>query len=156
MIDAPPNKSISIIAQWSAPFVRYDNFFSNRPDATPADLATLLTTHPEPLCEARGCAGKECQFKKSRGSWSPVTLVEGGKRKNENVVSVNYFVADLDHMTESSLEAVLASIEGYAAIIYSTHNHAPPDDGDAPITRCEALGVGGRASWHRRGLRPAD
>ncbi len=129
MIDATPTKDHSFAVQWSAPFVRYDNFFSNRPDATPVDLAALLTTHPEALCAARTCAGKHCKFKMSRGSWSPVTLKPGTTRNNDNVVSVNYFVADLDHMTEASLESVLKSIEGYAAILYSTHNHTPPDDG---------------------------
>lgn len=114
---------------WSAPFVRYDNFFSNRPDRTPVDLFELLTTHPEPICDAASCTGKECQFKKSRGSWSPVTLKDNSTRANANVVSINYFVADLDYVTNDVLASILKSIDGYAAILYSTHNHAPPDNG---------------------------
>ncbi len=114
---------------WSRPFVRYDNFFSNRPDRTPADLVEILTTTPEPKCDPASCLGKECNFKKSRGSWSPVSLKEGSTRSNDAVESVNYFVADLDHMTDDALATVLASIAGYAHVVYSTHNHAPPLEG---------------------------
>lgn len=114
---------------WTRSVALYSGFADNEPkvfEPDPGDLVELLTSHPEPTCSA--CIGKDCAHKKSRDSWSPVSLREGATRSNDAVEWVNYCVIDLDHLAPGRLAELLASICEYECVAYSTHSHAPKDE----------------------------
>lgn len=116
-----------------------------------ADLADLLedeaATDCAPCLDPKNCAAK------NRMSWSPVEIA--GTRANENVVAMTALVFDLDHITDAEIARVDAQLEGYAAILHSTHSHRPPDDGcyrlvlklSRPVRDTEAGGMPFNDFW---------
>jgi Virulence-associated protein E len=109
----------------------YENFFDNKPGCVEmnwAEIVEILTTFPDKMaCSIEACVGKNCAHKMARAGWSPVTIKDGGKRDNDDVETVNALALDLDHHTDADLAAALESVNGQAAVIHSTHSHAPPD-----------------------------
>lgn len=69
-----------------------------------------------------GCAAK------LGSAWSPVRMLPGARRGNAGVQAVTLAVFDLDHVTQTQLEAVAERLEGYACLLHSTHSHRPPHD----------------------------
>jgi hypothetical protein len=92
-----------------------------------------------PINPATGKPVKDC-LKKDGIAWSPVTLSEP-YRLDQNVLSVNLAVFDLDHITLSALEEILERLTAlkYTFVCHSTHGHKPPNDCAAriicPVTR---------------------
>jgi putative DNA primase/helicase len=110
----------------------YAGFEDNEPGPVTLEwphLAAVLTDFPPAVCDTVRCVGKHCTFKSSHPCWSPVTILPGKTRNKDHVQTVNAIVVDLDHHDEAALAAALEAIDGFAAVIHSTHSHAPPNDG---------------------------
>lgn len=134
----------------------YDDQFSTRPDSVTLawdELCALLTVHERGACTVATCvqhrvaaaraakldfkapenaelkrlAAEDCPHKLG-AAWSPVRMAPGAGRGNAGVQAVTAAVFDLDHLTQDRLEGVAARLEGFAAVIHSTHSHRPPDD----------------------------
>lgn len=102
-------------------------------DLSWAELAETLTSFDEPKCDAdpaapRACRGKICPAKDGP-AWSPVEIE--GSRSDASVRALTCAVLDLDHVPSAVFEAALASVQGYACAIHSTHSHLAngPEDG---------------------------
>lgn len=109
--------------------VFYDGFADNEPapsDLTWTELTTLLSSFEDPECTLETCLGRDCPAKIRAPSWSPVVIE--GRRANANVRSVTACALDLDHLKPGAIDRVLESIKGYAAVIHTTHSHAPGDE----------------------------
>ncbi len=116
---------------WSRPIVLYSGFTDNEPKI-PAfegeDLVSFLTSFDDPRCIVGStCTGRECRAKNGATSWSPTTYVENSGRGNENVLSINYAVFDLDHLKPGDIERIRDNIEEYEYVLHTTHSHTPTD-----------------------------
>lgn len=55
--------------------------------------------------------------------WSPVTLADGGTRRNASVLAINALVIDVDG--DAKYETVKNRLAGHDWIAYSTFSHTP-------------------------------
>jgi len=81
--------------------------------------------HQPTVTACAPCPGGTCPSKHGP-AWSPVTIV--GTRRDENVVSVNLLVLDLDHVRATDLRGILARLAPYQHLVHSTHSHRSPHD----------------------------
>lgn len=107
------------------------------PDPSSGEMIGLDLKYPElHTCDPDT---KKCKLKDGF-AWSPVTLSEP-YRLDQNVVTVNLAVFDLDHISAETLEATLEKLraEKITYVCHSTHGHKPPLDCSArvicPISR---------------------
>lgn len=70
-------------------------------------------------------AHMEYEDKKRAPLWSPATYPPGAERKKQNVESVTFFAADLDHVTWADYDAVKDRLlaAGLAFVAHSTYRH---------------------------------
>jgi predicted P-loop ATPase len=116
---------------WSRPIVAFNGFHGidpKLPEFSPAELVEFLSCFPDPLCTFGVCRGRDCAAKQHTLCWSPVTYAEGTKRGNANVLTINYAVFDLDHISAVDFRAAKNSLADYEYIIHTTHSHAPGDE----------------------------
>ncbi len=104
-------------------FVVYENHLNPTPhhhEASWEDFAGLFLEVSYTPCNP--CAGHTCPHKFGM-AWSPVTLKDGGTRANDNVLSVNMGVIDLDKITPAELPNVERALAGRRYILHTTHSH---------------------------------
>ena len=97
--------------------VVYPSLFNTRPDATIdswAELVGMLSNH------------RENADKERAAMWSPVSLVDGGTRRNAAVGTVNALVLDVDGGT--AYADIRPRLNGHDWIAYSTHSHRPDSE----------------------------
>jgi hypothetical protein len=97
--------------------VVYPSLFNTRPEATVdswAELVGMLSHH------------RENPDKERAAMWSPVSLVDGGTRRNAAVGTVNALVLDVDGGT--AYAALRPRLDGREWIAYSTHSHRPDSE----------------------------
>lgn len=103
-------------------------FFNNVQDTKPQsqevtwdELKQLLTTHAVTPCAP--CAGHRCPTKLAQRAWAPVDI--GPLRKDAEVRAVTVAVFDLDGVSSEQIARASERLEGYAAIVHTTHGHRP-------------------------------
>lgn len=97
--------------------VVYPSLWETRPEATIEswdELVALLSDH------------RENADKERQRLWSPVSLVDGGKRSNASVEKVNALVVDVDGGT--AFEQAKKKLDGREWIAYSTFSHEPSEE----------------------------
>ncbi|MCP3163320.1 virulence-associated E family protein [Myxococcus qinghaiensis] len=102
----------------------FDNVRDNEPksqDVTWDELKQLLTTPTVTSCAP--CIGHRCPAKLEQRGWAPVDM--GPLRRDDHVRTVTVAVFDLDGVSSEQINAASAKLEGYAAIVHTTHGHRP-------------------------------
>ncbi|MCP3060960.1 virulence-associated E family protein [Myxococcus sp. K38C18041901] len=90
-------------------------------EVTWRELKHLLSTHAVTPCAP--CVGHRCPTKLAQRAWAPVDI--GPLRKDAEVRAVTVAVFDLDGVTAEQLARTDERLEGYAAIVHTTHGHRP-------------------------------
>lgn len=128
--EANPAATVCDLPGWGA-------IAGSTPDPSSGELVGIDLKYPEfHTCDPDV---KKCKLKDGF-AWSPVTLSEP-YRLDQNVVTVNLAVFDLDHISVDTLEETLDRLraEKITFICHSTHGHKPPNDCNAriicPLTR---------------------
>jgi hypothetical protein len=97
--------------------VTYPSLFGTKPDRAIEswdDLKEILSEH------------RENGDKERAPMWSPVSLADGGTRKNAAVVAVNALVVDVDGGT--AYATAKKKLEGREWIAYSTFSHSAEEE----------------------------
>ena len=97
--------------------VTYPSLYGTKPDREIGswdDLKKILSEHRENVDKERA------------PMWSPVTLADGGTRKNAAVVSVNALVVDVDGGT--AYATAKERLAGKEWIAYSTFSHSAEEE----------------------------
>ncbi|MDG3066795.1 primase-helicase family protein [Thauera mechernichensis] len=72
---------------------------------------------------ARRLLKHDIRHEKSGPAFGPHTLIQGGKRRNSDVINVSMLVIDSDNGVP--LDDLAARYAGFQAAIYTTHSHTP-------------------------------
>lgn len=102
----------------------FDSVRDNQPktrDVSWDELKQLLTTHAVAPCAP--CVGHKCPSKLEQRCWAPVDM--GPARRDEHVRAVTVCVFDLDGVSSEQIATASEKLEGYAAIVHTTHGHRP-------------------------------
>lgn len=98
----------------------------HRRELTWEELAEQLREFVQSPCTLENCRRADCPHKKTR-AWSPATWPEGETRAKKTVDAVSVLIADIDHVTNEDLDAILERLTGYAYILHSSHSDRPGD-----------------------------
>lgn len=114
-------------------------------DATWDEMGGFLAADEawEGPCSLADCLGHDCPNKdrspRTYAAWSPVRLVDGTTRLNDNVVAVTSLVLDLDAVSRDGAAEVARRLAGWRYIVHSTHADRLTAGGSASLRVVVAL-----------------
>ncbi|NTX15493.1 DNA primase [Myxococcus sp. CA056] len=121
---SPAGSAAPVVGDTLVQVAFFDGVQDNRPQSqvvTWSELIQLLTTHAVTACAP--CVGHRCPTKLTQRAWAPVDI--GSLRKDAEVRAVTAAVFDLDGVSTEQTVRASEKLEGYAAIVHTTHGHRP-------------------------------
>ncbi len=108
--------------------------FASERDAIPtsiecvwSDLVDAFKESQRSECTISSCLRAKCLDKRRGGAWSPAKYPSGSLRSNANVEAVSALVLDLDHLTDTELDATMIALKPYQRIVHASHSDHPGD-----------------------------